>query len=339
MIERPPREEARAVLEWPASDAVYDSARVRAERLIGEQGPVLAEVARAVLGREQRLLSPKPATLWPIVVARTCASASGDWRHALWPAVGLEVAMAAADLFDDLADGEAIDLLDRFSPGILLTAAVGLLAVGFSAVLRGEEDGCPSALCSRLGRLLGDGIALAVDGQIRSLRGRGQVTDATEAYEIAARKSGPLGELACRIGAMIGTADPSLLDLYGRFGWHLAVAGQLANDAADVLPGSRSWKRDVRDGCPTVPLVYARSTGAPSGLDESSLTAWEEAERQRIVAAGGVLAAETLAIAERLRAEEALTALEAAGRDTAGLRELLTISRLADTGEAGQDER
>ncbi len=310
----------------PADSDVYRSVAERVETLLGEQGTLFQEVARAFLSRDRHILSDRPKTTWPIVVARTCFAAGGDWRRAAWPAAGLEIAMTACDVFDDLSDGEDFDAIARYGRGTVLSVALGLLSLAGAGVLRAVEDGCELEVAWRLGRLLGDGIAAAADGQARGLAPATVVHDVGEAYQLSAAKSGPLGELAARLGAAVATTDSSVVDVYGKFGWHLGVCGQLVNDARDVMPNRPMNKQDVRDGSPTVPLVFTGSSGAPAGLEPADLVQWEASERRRIADQGGVMLAEVLAIADRLRAEEALAQVEGLGHRIEGLRKLLVIS-------------
>lgn len=246
--------------------------------------------------------------------------------------------MAAADVFDDIADGETEPLTRRFGAGSLLIGTAGLLALAAGVVLRTIDDGLPERTVIDLGRLLSDELAKAADGQARSLEPRGSssratpdvtganpraVTDAVDAYEVAAAKSGPLGSLAARLGARTASDDSELVRLYGSFGWQFAVYSQLLNDARDAAPSGSRHKRDVREGRQTVPLVFTSSAGAPAHLQGRALREWEERERQRIAVEGGVLAAVALAQAERLRANEVLDALAQTGRSVQVLRQLL----------------
>lgn len=311
----------------PATEEIYRVTAERTEQMLTRQGQVLRDVSRLILATDRHILAEQPATLWPVVVIRSCVSAGGDWRRARWPAVALELAMTAADVFDDIADGEETRPIARFGRGPVLTAAVGLLSLAESVILQATDDGCAESVAVQLGRLLGNGIATAADAQARGLASAGTVTDVGEAYRLAAEKSGPLGELAARLGAAVATTDADALDLYAAFGWHFAVAGQLVNDAWDVAPEGPTNKRDLRDGSPTVPLVFTRSSGAPRGLGESALKDWEVTERRRVADEGGVALAEVLVIADRLRAEQALLALDRKGHATQGLRGLLSGSR------------
>ena len=231
--------------------------------------------------------------------------------------------MAAADILDDVADGEPSEALRRYGPGALLTTAAGLLALGQEAMLRTVEDGVPGHRASLLARVLARGFAVATNGQTASILATGRVHDVGEAYRLAADKSGPLGEIDFRVGAMIASTDADVVNSFGVFGWHFAVYSQLLNDGRDVLPDGPTHKLDVRTGAATVPLVFAASTGAPAGLDDAAIAAWEQAERRRVAQAGGLITTELLANAERQHAAEALERLAARGLRVDALRELL----------------
>jgi geranylgeranyl pyrophosphate synthase len=229
--------------------------------------------------------------------------------------------MAAADLFDDVADADPDSNLAE-SPGVLLTAAAGLLAAAGAAVVRVVEDGVSSPTAVALVELLGHEFARAANGQAVSLQHLHGI-DALAAYRQAAAKSGPLGSLIARLGARTATDNAEIVELLGQFGRRLGVRSQLLNDARDAAPGATRIKADVRIGARTVPLVFTGSTGAPHGLSETQLANWEEQERARIAASGGLIAARALAEAERLGAVHALDSLEHLGCRVAGLRRLV----------------
>jgi geranylgeranyl pyrophosphate synthase len=231
--------------------------------------------------------------------------------------------MAAADVFDDIADGEAESLANQFGLGAVVMAAAGLLALAAGVVLRAVDDGLPERTVLDLGRLFSEYLVQAADGQTRSLSATSRV-DPVDAYQLAAAKSGPLGSLGAQMGARIAEDDPDLLRAYATYGWHLAVFSQLLNDARDAAPGGSTDKRDVRAGSKTVPLVYVGSSGAPHNLRGESLLEWEQRERQRVAAEGGVLTAVALAQAERLRGLAVLDSLAEIGRPVEALRQLLS---------------
>jgi geranylgeranyl pyrophosphate synthase len=307
--------------DWPDNTALCSAVASRVDSVLGQTGDNLARIIRLVMSSEHRALSPEPRPHSAIVVTAACVSAGGRWQHALWPAVAMEYAMSAADVFDDIADGEAAELREQIGTGALLIGAAGMLALAPGLVLRATEDGLPERTVIDLDRMLSEDLVHAADGQAGSLWAA-QSTDPVEAYELAAAKSGPLGSLAAKLGARTASEDPDLLAAYATCGWHLAVFSQLLNDAHDAAPGGSKEKGDVRIGSRTVPLVFAGSSGAPAELEGAALQAWEDRERQRILTEGGVLAAVALAQAERVRGLTVLDSLAERGRPVQALRQL-----------------
>ena len=308
--------------QWPTSAEVHLAVGGRLARLLDEHGGPVAEVGRRTLSAAHGLFSDRPHSLTTVLVPGACIAAGGSWRASIWPAAAAELMMAAADLFDDVADADpgapASD-----SPGVVLTAAAGLLSLASVAVVRVVNDGASAQTALALTELLGSEFARAANGQATNLVPSDQPIDALTAYRQAAAKSGPLGSLIARLGAQTGTDDRRIVDVLGEFGRRLAVHSQLVNDARDAAPDAPRHKADVRAGAHTVPLAFTGSRGAPTGLGQAELGEWEHGERARIQVAGGLAAAQALAEAERLRADSLLDALEGMGRPVAGLRALI----------------
>ena len=306
---------------WPTSAEVHAAVAERVLRLLDEYGGPVATVASRALSAGDGLLSERPHSLTCVLVPGACIAAGGAWQAALWPAAAAELVMAAADVLDDVADVDpGAETSTR--PGVLVTAAAGMLTLATVAALRVEEDGASPMTAVALGKLLGDKFAHAANGQAVNLAPNQRI-DALAAYRQAAAKSGPLGSLIARLGARTATDDERIVDLLGEFGRRLAVHSQLMNDARDAAPSAVRLKADVRAGAHTVPLAFTGSSGAPRELVDDELSAWEQNEPARILAGGGLAAAQALAEAERLRAVQILDTLEGLGCDVGGLRALL----------------
>src|SRR3979411_2918525 len=114
--------------DWPSSNEVHAAVRNRLELLLEEQGGLVAHYARRTMSQGSGVLSPRPHSTRTVLVPGACVCAGGDWRAALWPAASAECLMAAADLFDDVADADPGSLVST-SPGVALTAAAGLLSL------------------------------------------------------------------------------------------------------------------------------------------------------------------------------------------------------------------
>jgi geranylgeranyl pyrophosphate synthase len=304
---------------WPKSAEVHAAVAERVSRLLDEQGGLLAEVGRRALSVGSRVLADQQHSVITVLVPGTCLAAGGNWRSAIWPTVGAECMMAAADLFDDVADADPGRETDNAA--VLLTVAAGLLGLAGAAIARVVDDGVSPTTAVALAHLFGTEFAAAANGQAINLQAQRPI-DALTAYRQAAAKSGPLGSLMARLGARTATDDLEIVGLLAQFGRHLGVREQLLNDARDAAPEPHSIKADVRSGARTVPLVFAGSTGAPPGLSGADLATWELQERARIAAGGGLMAAAALAEAERLGAIQALDRLEQRGCPVAGLHSL-----------------
>jgi geranylgeranyl pyrophosphate synthase len=308
--------------QWPDSGEVHAAVAERLRSLLAECGGLVAELGRRTMAVGDGVLSEHPHSLVSILVPGTCLSAGADWRAALWPAAAAECMMAAADLFDDVADADPGQ--DEHEPGVLLTAAAGLLSLASVAVVRVMGDGASPATAVALAELLGAEFASAANGQAANLANQTQPNlDTLTAYNEAAAKSGPLGSMIASLGARTATDDLEVVHLFGEFGRRLAVRNQLKNDARDAAPYAPRLKADVRAGARTVPLAFAGSRGAPAGVSAGELGVWERQERARIASAGGLAVAAALAEAERLGAVRALDALERLGYSVKGLRALV----------------
>src|SRR5712691_11809151 len=154
---------------WPSSSEVHAAVAERIRRLLDECGGLVADFGRRTMSAGSGVLSERPNSLTPVLVSYACVSAGGDWQAAVWPAAGAEYMMAAADLFDDVADadpgGDAVE-----NRGVLLTAAAGLLSLANLAVARVTDEGASATTAVALVTLLASGFAAAANGQALNLR-------------------------------------------------------------------------------------------------------------------------------------------------------------------------
>jgi heptaprenyl diphosphate synthase len=83
--------------------------------------------------------------------------------------------------------------------------------------------------------------------------------------EIMADKSSSLIAMACQLGAHVAGADEDTCAALSRYGEHLGVAFQIADDVLDIC-ATRSGKTpgaDLRAGVVTVPVLHALGAGGP----------------------------------------------------------------------------
>jgi geranylgeranyl pyrophosphate synthase len=273
-----------------------------------------------------------PAALprWPLSVLLTCQAASlpcgpDAWQQALPAAVAVEIAMAAADIIDELADDDASAFVQEWGPGQALNTGSLMLVMAQQALLWSAQESGGVRAMSALGALQ-DMLVQAATGQhldmLYDRMGRDEVT-LEMSFEMTALKAGALVSGACRIGALMAGAEDPVVELLARFGKEIGSIAQLTNDIQDVIPNSIEAgfdrKTDLRQRKRTIPIVFTlrddvpepnavqRAFAEPPGAGDID----EEELRRAVMAAGGVQFASLISEVHRQHALEALTELEA----------------------------
>lgn len=107
-------------------------------------------------------------------------------------------------------------------------------------------------------------------GQLRETIGpRGGEDPVAHYVQVLADKTGSLIATSARFGAMFAGCGPDVLDVLIRYGEHVGVAFQLADDVIDLTSdGATSGKTpgtDLREGVPTLPSLLVRRQAAEEG--------------------------------------------------------------------------
>lgn len=270
------------------------------------------------LTQSGKTLSGRGRPRWPAMVLASAAAARGDGGAAAKVAAAVELFIAAADVFDELEDGDDSPLVKAAGTARALNAASAMLVLAQDLLNTLHEDGVPVERVPAFGRTLTRGALAAACGQDRDLAAEGQDLSAEGALDIARSKAGALGAAACRLGALTGTTDENLLALYEELGRHYGTMGQVSNDLHDAMDGTLA-KSDRRRAKGTLPFVFARRTpGDPA--------AWEDAERlspQRLHDMGALHFAYVVVETERQSALRLAEALSRRGQCVEPLFELL----------------
>ncbi|HWC32850.1 MAG TPA: polyprenyl synthetase family protein, partial [Actinomycetota bacterium] len=111
-------------------------------------------------------------------------------------------------------------------------------------------------------RLLAITIARVCEGQIREADALGRLeVDESSYMEVIRRKTASLIATSCRLGGMLGDADPRDVDVLERFGEALGLAFQLSDDIMDFTADEETLGKepavDLREGVYTLPVIYA----------------------------------------------------------------------------------
>jgi geranylgeranyl pyrophosphate synthase len=225
--------------------------------------PSFSALLKIPLTQPDKVLGGAARPRWAQLVMAACAATSGDSAIGAQVAAAVEVFMAALDLLDEIEDGDASPTVDaagspqalNVSTALLLLSQRMLLDVPLRAELPTPID---------FARTLTNSGLTATGGQHRDLASVGFATDSPDdVLETARLKAGALASAACRLGAMVGTADEALLELYGRWGAHYGTVAQLANDLHDALDTTE--KSDIARRKSTMPLIFGHRAATDTG--------------------------------------------------------------------------
>jgi heptaprenyl diphosphate synthase len=129
-----------------------------------------------------------------------------------------------------------------------------------------------------------------VTGQIRETVGPLDGEDAVEHYiSVLTDKTGSLIATCGHFGALLSGASDEIVDVMTRFGERIGVAFQISDDLLDVASESavsgKTPGTDLREGIPTLPVLYARASTDPADAPLQDLLAGDLADDDWLSAA------------------------------------------------------
>ena len=211
---------------------------------------------------------------------------SGD--PAIVVAAALELARLAAQILDDVEEGDAVR--NSVSPGcgpgsraLWLSSGVpqavnvgtGLIFASLLALSRlGDCGVAPEIVADLQAEFARTGFRMC-QGQHLDLVAEAEEGLSLEGYwQMAEAKTGAFLELACRAGALLGGAGEEESVAYAGYGHYLGFLVQVVNDLGGLLDEERNG--DVVRHKKTLPLIYALSV-ASENEGERLRRAWAEA--------------------------------------------------------------
>ena len=268
------------------------------------------------LSQPGKILDDPESADWPQLVGAVATAVHASESAAARVAAAVEVFVAALDVLDEIEDGDSSPLVDQAGLPQALNASSALLFISQSILAGLPSDGTVASDISKFMSALAQlGIA-ATAGQHRDLAQPSDITPSlSEALEISRGKSGSLTGGACRLGALLGTRDAELIDLYELFGQHFGTMQQLSNDLHDAqTPGKKS---DLARKKPTLPIAFFRL-----GLqnDEQEI---RELRTEDISRSGALHFTWVVFERERQRCREILEQLASKGQDPTSLQSLI----------------
>jgi geranylgeranyl pyrophosphate synthase len=189
---------------------------------------------------------PLPPSL--VLPLASCAAAGGDPGRAAPIGAACAFLLLALRWFDDVQDRDRADgLWATVGPGRATNLAAAALTLAWKVLL--NEPTVPRAVQ----RAFADACLTLARGQDRDIAGgRGTIDDY---LEMIRQKTGAAYAFACRAGAMMADAPPTLGESCATYGEHLGTLLQILDDAEGVfLPNG---KGDLALGKVTLPIIYA----------------------------------------------------------------------------------
>lgn len=266
------------------------------------------------LSQPGKILNSPEITGWSRLVGAAATAAFASESAAARVAAAVEVTAAALDVLDEIEDGDTSPLVEQagLSQSLNVTTALLFMSQYILAALPddGSVAGDVSAFIAVHSRL---GIA-ATCGQHRDLSAPDANTlSLNQALEISQAKSGSLTACACHLGALLGTNETEILNLYEQFGLHYGTMLQLSNDLHDAQ--RQGEKSDLARKKPTLPIVYFQR--GMKRLDKSELNPDD------ILNSGALHFTWVIFERERQRCSEIIAKLASRGQNSTSLQALI----------------
>jgi octaprenyl-diphosphate synthase len=237
----------------------------QAELLRGEIKAVLAslsdiagffKVLEEPLTKARRGLSGESARdrPWPLLPLMVCEAISGHYKYAIPVAAGLQLLMAAGDVFDDIEDADSSESLSaKYGPAVATNVATTHLILAEKAITRLKTRGVADGIIIRVMNAVNSYYTITCAGQHLDLSHTSKLDVSENLYlKIISMKSASQIECACHIGALLATNNQVLVDIYSQFGHNLGMAAQITNDIQGVIHGNDIQKKKM-----TLPVIYA----------------------------------------------------------------------------------
>jgi geranylgeranyl diphosphate synthase type II len=214
--------------------------------------------------------------LRPILVLGSCRLCGGEPAVALPAAIAMELVHTFSLIHDDLPAMDNDDLRRGqptnhrvFGDGLAILAGDWLAAHALGLLTRCRVDG---ETVRRLVAALTHGIERMIAGQAADIAGEHQPADLPRVQYIHLHKTAALIETACRLGGLCGGGSEAQLAALSRFGQHLGLAFQIADDLLDETATTQQMGKRTHKDAAIEKQTYPAAVGARA--------ARQEAERQ-----------------------------------------------------------
>lgn len=198
---------------------------------------------------------------WVLLAPLCCQAAGGDLYDAVNTSAAWTMLYTAAHIMDSVEDVETVDNLStgsQFGEGI--NVATGLYISSSLALVNHYQGFSTNSKAIPAMQDWYQGVLSVCSGQHRDLT-LNEVS-LERVWAIAHEKSGAFFSLACRAGAAVGSLDPQIVSSYSRYGIHLGVMVQIADDVEDIWGPSRKNTASSPEFFRSIATAYALSVAS-----------------------------------------------------------------------------
>jgi geranylgeranyl diphosphate synthase, type I len=214
----------------------------------------------------------------PLLMALIAQAISGGYRHVLPAGAALEMIHNFTLIHDDVMDNSPErrhrpTVWTRWGKAQAINAGDGLFSLANLATTRLLEAGTPPAKVVQVSRVLAQACVWMCEGQILDIdfEERAQVSP-DEYITMITNKSATLIEAAAKIGALLSTDDPAVVEAYGSFARNLGVAFQIRDDYlgvwGDQATTGKSATSDIREKKKSYPVLVTFARAAPQDREQ-----------------------------------------------------------------------
>ncbi len=220
---------------------------------------LVRDVAGHILFSGGKRLRP----LLMVLSARLCGY-SGDYDKTF--STALEYLHAATLLHDDLVDGARMRRGKtvahiQWDNSIAVLVGDFLLARALS-ISAGTDN-------LKVIKILAELTENMSQGEVHQLMHKGDIHLTEEEYlEVIRRKTAMLFQAACQVSAVLAEAPPAKEAALAKYGYHLGIAFQMADDLLDYTTDSAALGKevgaDLKEGKLTLPVIHALREAGPA---------------------------------------------------------------------------
>ncbi len=169
----------------------------------------------------------------PLLVLLACEAVGGHARTALPMAAAIELAHKASCIHDDLVDGDdyrrgRITLAKHYGPEKALAVGDLLISLAFEML---EMLSVPAELALQCSHLFTQTFRIMATGQLKDLiYSKGHTPNLEDSMQMLCEKTAVMGELALRIGGLLGGGQANDVEALALYGKKMGLAFQLMND-------------------------------------------------------------------------------------------------------------